>query len=127
MKLDYTVHGGAIDQRMHRRAAGDLMAVVGTAQGRAVQCRLKDISLSGARMESGFLLEKESEIWLLFRVPHADAVEHVLAPARVVRLDQAVDDTITYGVRFSEIPERSRTVIDEYVAATSGVECVCHG
>jgi len=101
------------------------MAVVGTAQGRAGRGCVKDLSLSGARMESGFLLEKESEVWLLFRVPHAEAVEHVLAPARVVRLDHTNGETVVYGMRFTDIPERSRSVIDEYVALTTGAECVC--
>ena len=125
MKLDYRGHGGTIDQRKHRRATGDLMAVVGTAQGRAVQGRLKDLSLSGARMEASFLLERESEVWLLFRVPHAEAVEHVLAPAKVVRLHHGNEETIVYGMRFTEVPERSRAVIDEYVARATGAECVC--
>jgi hypothetical protein len=103
------------------------MAVVGTTQGRAVHCCLKDLSLSGARMESGFLLEKECEIWLLFRVPASDAVEHVLAPAHVVRLDREVDEIISYGVHFDSVPERSLRVIDDYVAAASEAGYACSG
>ena len=115
MRLDFQSHGRFIDRRVHRRVDAGMVAVVGTNSGKVLQCRLRDISLTGACMESEFILEKDSDVWLLLRIPGSNAVEHVLTSARVVRFGEQRDADLVYGVSFEGLPERGRVVLDEYV------------
>jgi len=121
MRLDFQNHGKFIDRRLHRRVDAGMMAVVGTSSGKVMQCHLRDVSLTGACMESEFILEHGGELWLLLRVPNDGAVEHVLTPARVVRFEQERARGIVYGVRFEGLPDRGRAVLDEFVV--QGASC----
>lgn len=127
MESEYNTHGEAIERRRHTRAAGDLMAVLKTGREHGVPCRLRDVSLSGARLESACRPDTEDDFSLLFRVPSANVVEHVLVSARIVWLEEVREGRITYGVQFLNVSGRGQAVIDEYVAASSEAECLCRG
>lgn len=83
----------------------DAGAVVQQGMGRTL-----NVSESGIRLESRKRIDAENALWLTIGFED-DLVE---IPGKIENMTQT-DDLYTFGIRFIELDERSRVILNQYV------------